>query len=284
MPEIKSFQLDKTIIAERIYRDCRHLTSTTGGVFDEYESRELEQFLTAFRNFIKIDYQFMRLDIFLGDQNLYIIEINVELQDGWGVALNLLRASGKTIRAKGECFPREIIAYSEDYVPEFELAQKELANLGQKMEVVSWRERLGVMAKSPFDDKIYLARFSKIWEGLLIKIPRTYWIENTTWEDLPEDVVFKFRQKYGEQAKRAGYSARHRSDLGKGKFIRQCYFNGSVIAQEYIKPGQTIDGQVTQAIVMCAGNIPVTGYLQTAPPGTFIINDRTAAKGPLELL
>jgi hypothetical protein len=208
----------------------------------------------------------------------------VELQDGWGVALNLLRASGNTPRPiKGTMLPMEIIAYSEDYIPEFELAQREFAILGHEMQIVGWRERQGVASKSKFDDKLYLAKFSRVWCGNLVRVPAIHDILSTCWDDLPDDVVFKFREKYGEASRKARYSVARRAQIGKGKYMRQCYNEGTAVAQEYTEPLRLEDGSATQAIILCSGATPVTGYLQVAPQGVFIINDKTASKGALVL-
>ncbi len=283
MPAIREFALDKAVLAQRIYRDCLHETTSVGAILTESILHELREFLEAYLGFLgSEEHQFLRLDVFLGQQTLNVIEVNAELQDGWGVALNLLRASGNALPAcNGGKFPTEIIAYSEDYVPEFELAKSELAFIGKEMQIAWWHDRPGIPLKSPFDDKMYLARFSREWRGDRIRIPATYWAENMAWEQLPDDIVFKFRHKYGEQARRARYSVACRADIGKGKFMRQCYTAGHVVVQERIEPLRLEDGSATQAIIMCSGHDPITGYLQVAPPDIFIINDRTARKGVL---
>lgn len=285
MLTIRTFPLDDSIVARRIYRDYPHQTTTVGCVIAESVQRELTSFLEEFLRFINCDENlYLRLDVFLNSGVLNVIEINIELQDGWGVALNLLRASGNKPKPfSGAVLPREIIAYSEDYIPEFELAQREFAALGHAMQVVGWRERQDVPAKSKYDDKLYLAQFSRLWRGGLVHIPSMYSVGNTVWEDLPHDVVFKFREKYGEASHTARYSVARRTQIGKGKYMRQCYNAGTAIAQEYIEPLRLDDGSATQAIILCAGVTPVTGYLQVAPQGVFVINDKTASKGALVL-
>lgn len=283
MPAIRTFALNSAEIAPCIYRDYPHETTPVGAILTESDRHELKEFLEAYLHFLgSNEHQFLRLDVFLGDDALNVIEINAELQDGWGVALNLLRASGNTLPACNDArFPTEIIAYSEDYMPEFKLAQNELARIGKHMHIAWWRDRPGVLSKSTFDDKMYLARFSREWRGNLVRIPKTYWAEHTAWEHIPDDVVFKFRHKYGEHARRAGYSVRRRADIGKGKFMRQCYAAGHAVAQERIEPFRLEDGSATQAIIMCSGHDPIAGYLQVAPPDAFVINDRATRKGPL---
>ncbi len=110
-----------------------------------------------------------------------------------------------------------------------------------------------------------------------------YSVENSRWEDVPTDVVFKFREKYGERSREARYSVARRAQVGKGKFMRKCYNEGSAIAQDYLDPLRFEDGSATQAIIMCSRAVPVVGYLQVAPQGIFVINDKTASKGVLVL-
>ncbi len=283
MPSIREFPLDTAALGTHMYREEPHRTTSTGVCIPEDMRTELQVFLSQFLRFIGCtETLFMRVDAFLTAQSLSIIEINVELQDGWGIALNLLRASGNHLHEnKQAAWPTEIIAYNDDYLPEFELARNEFARLGHTLSIASWEERPNVPLKSPFDDKLHLAQFSRTWKGTRVHVPKTDWVERTAWDALPEDVVFKFRHKYGEQALRAHYSVIQRSRIGKGKFLREMYNAGHVVVQERMEPCRLADGSVTQAIILCADDEPITGYLQVAPAGVFVINDRTAAKGPL---
>lgn len=283
MPRIHEYGLDTAMLATRMYREEPHRTTSFGVSIPEDVRAELQVFLGQFLCFVGCTEQlFMRIDAFLSLQGLNIIEINAELQDGWGVALNLLRASNGRMRLNDRAsWPTEIIAYSSDYVPEFELARQEFAHLGHACDIVMSADRPDVPMKSVFDDKLYLAQFSQVWNGVRIQTPKTSWADNTTWDSLPEDAVFKFRHKYGAQALRARYSVIQRSGIGKGRFVREMYDAGHVVVQERIEPFRLGDESVTQAILLCANDKPITGYLQVAPADTFVINDRTAAKGPL---
>ncbi len=279
------FPLDDEIVATCIYRDYPHQTTNVGCVVGEATQRELRLFLKGFLRYLRCeDHLFLRIDAFLAGEVLNVIEINVELQDGWGVALNLLRASGnKPKHWNGATLPVEIIARSEDYIPEFTLAAHEFATLGHTMQVVRSHEQHQVLAKSVYDDKLFLAEYSQSWCGTLVHVPKMYSIQNTTWEHIPKDVVFKFREKYGETSRAARYSVATREQIGRGKFMRQCYDAGSAIAQDRIEPLRLEDGSSTQAIILCSGATPVVGYLQVAPKDVFIINDKTAKKGVLVL-
>jgi len=282
MLTVCQFTLNTAELAQRVYRDYSHRTTPWGVIIPQNVRQELKRFLEEYLRFIGSDeHQFLRIDAFVGEQTLKIIEVNVELQDGWGVALNLLRASGNTLSIRDNKFPTEIIAYSNDYLSEFELAQSELARIGKKLDIIWWSARPNIPKKSPLDSKLYLANFCRIWQGNQVLIPKMYCCENTAWEQLPEDVVFKFCHKYSRQSLRAGYSVARRKTINKGRFMRQCYMAGQAVAQERIEPFRLDDGSVTQLVLMCSGSDPITGYLQVAPPNEFIINDRTACKGPL---
>lgn len=266
-----------------MYRDYPHRTTEQGLVVEHAVCQELRVFLRQFLDFLGVrNPLFMRIDAYVRDAALTVIEVNVELQDGWGVSLNLLRACGG-VCCQVKHLPSEIIVYNDDYLAEFELAKREASMLGRNLELVSWRDRPGIPAKSAFDDKLYLTRFSRLWQGHFIQIPSMHEIADTSWENLPEDVVFKFREKYGEHARKARYSVKRRRDMGKAKFIRRCYEERSAIAQAYIETLRLQDGSAVQAVIMCHGDVPVTGYLQVASPDVFVINDKSATKGPLLL-
>ncbi len=285
MSTVRTFLLDKTLLATRIYRDFPHQTTSVGLVVDQTMRYELSRFLEAFLVSVGCtEHLFLRVDAFVQENILHVIEINVELQDGWGVALNLLRASGHAPKFADDVrLPKEIIAYSEDYLPEFELAEYEFALLGREMRIAEWRDRPGILSKSVFDDKLYLAEFSRAWRGDRVRTPLAYTIDNTPWDALPENVVFKFREKYGERSRMARYSVARRNAIGKGRYMRMCYEEKTAVAQAYTEPLHLEDGSPTQAILMCSGRHVVTGYLQVAPPGTFVINDKLTRKGPLIL-
>jgi len=296
MPKIQTFRLDENIVADCIYKDFPHQTTPTGLVVERRVKDDLRQFLQRFLDYSGCPQDsFLRVDAFVRENSLEVIEVNVECQEGWGISLNLLRASSNIITFdKGVCLPCEIIAYSENYLPEFLLTQKEFVSLGHRMDIVGWQERPGVPARGEFDNKVYLAEFSRVWNSLHpgwsgeynrgAQVPTMYSVSDTAWDKVPQDVVFKFCNKYGTFSNRAKYSVAARSQIGKGKFVRRCYELREVIAQQRVCPLELERGLVTQAIIMCAGQEPVTGYLQVAPPGTFVINDKSASKGPLVFL
>lgn len=282
MPKKVTFTLDDSIVAERMYKDCAHRTTPHGLVIEKCVQEELRAFLAAFLEFVGCkECVFLRMDAFVSETHLDVIEINVELQDGWGVALNLLRAAGHSPSFNGAYLPTEIIDYDNGYHEEFDLAQREFGLFGHRMNVVHWRDRRGVIAKGEFDSKMFLARFAQVWKGERVRVPRMFFAEATAWEAIPEDVVFKFCHKYGKEARQAGFSVATRVQLGKGKHMRRCYNAGTAIAQERVTTLSLHDGSRAQAIILSSRDDLLAGYTQVAPSGEFIINDRTSVKGPL---
>ncbi len=291
MISVKELCLNLDVLAITVYKDFSHKTTSTGVLISEKIREELIFFLKQFQK--KTEYQFedlfFRIDAFIGKGFINIIEINVELQDGWGVSLNLLRAADIKLPLYPNLrMPKIFIDYHNGYRPEFELACRELQLLGLSAKIISATEyeddpKPIYPLKHDLDSKIHLARFSveEQWSNQYIKIPRMYYSKITPWDELPEDIVFKFCNKYGPEAIRARYSVIKRKDAGKAKFVKECYEKGSLIAQDRIEPLTLEDGSVTQVVIMCAGSQPVTGYLQVSPPQTIIINDKTAKAGPL---
>lgn len=293
MTRITQFHLDESILAKTIYKGYPHKTTATGLLLGEEVREELRAFL---RQFLQCsgypeDDLYFRIDAFIGEEGLYIIEINVELQDGWGVALNLLRASGNELFIPYGAIsrlPTVFQNYGNGYRTEFELACEELALLGfEKRPIV--QDMPSYLApgtpvyppKHELDSKIYLARFAPQWDGESVIVPRMFCVETTPWDAVPEDVIFKFCRKYGPEARKARYSVLDRSKAGKAKFIRRCYNAGTLVAQKRVSPLTLDDGSVTQAVILCVGPQPATGYLQVSPAGTMVINDKTAKAGPL---
>lgn len=281
--KVCNFDIDQSIVAPITYRDYPHLTTSIGVEIGQKIREELSLLLAGFLKFHKREGKgtFIRVDAFLSEDGLNIIEFNVELADGWGVALNLARACGKPVELPvGVELPRQYTAYKSDYLPEYRLAISEFGRLGQNSMSIKedfWTPEV----KDPLDSKLCLEQFARTWSGNTVRIPKLYSVETTLWESLPENVVFKFTEKYGPEALRARYSVAPRDKIGKGKHVRQSYNASKAVAQERITPHTLPDGSVTQAIIMCAGSTPITGYLQVASQGEFIINDRTGRKGPL---
>jgi len=283
MISFKDFEMDQSILAKTIYKNYPHKTTSIGLVIAMSVILELKSFLQGFLEFHNRPEvgRFIRVDTFFSEKGLQIIELNVELADGWGVALNLARASGNSVVVPANTsLPSRYIAYTSNYLPEYELAIDEFRQLGYNGIAIESRY-YETEVKDELDNKLCLERFARKWKGCSVKVPNMYSIETTPWEELPTEVVFKFAEKYGEEAIRAHYSVKPRDGIGKGEYMRKIYRRGRAVAQERILPSVLADGSVTQAIIMLSGSTPITGYLQVAPSTEFIINDRTAVKGPL---
>jgi hypothetical protein len=283
MPRVSEFVLDTSIIAKRIYRDAPHTITSTGLLIEPEVREEIREFLSRFLEFSGCnEHVFLRLDAFFDDTALTIIEVNVELHDGWGVALNLLRAAGRAPNfCPGAKLPQEIVAHNNEYLPEFELAREEFAQFGNELSVVSWRKRPKILAKHWLDDKLFLAQFSRVWRGRRVITPHSYWNENTSWDDRPPNGVFKCRDKHGAAATTIRHSVLDLSGVKKGKALRVFWESADAIIQERERPAQLEDWSPMQAILLCSRSEPLCGYLQVAPPSSFIINDKGTLKGPL---
>ncbi len=293
MPRIKKFELDQSVLAKQIYTGHPHMTTSVGLVIDQRTKSELNRVLQGFLHFAGCDrHVFLRIDVVVdASEALHVIEINVETQEGWGIALNLLRSSGNSL---DECsaLPAEIINYGDlpeknPYLPEFELARDEFSRVGRTLAVPSWRERPGIPLKSELDDKIHLARFSRVWkqrgESGRVVLPGGYCRDDCGWQDVPDCAILKFRMKHGPAARRAGFSVIERMDprLGKGKYVRRSFESGEMVAQDQVAPLMLNMAHRVQAIILCSGSNPVTGYTQIASSDSFVVNDKNSCKGPL---
>ena len=287
MPTIRSFTLDASKLAPVIYKSLPHETTSTGLVVEPEVQEELEEFLAEFLHFVgSHEKVYLRVDAFPNGANLDIIEINVECREGWGIALNLLASAGEALDSDAALFlPSELMGVNDDYLPEFELAKREAERYGHALTITPH----ACVPGETFNDKLYLAEFSRVWRGKRVRVPPMYARSWVNWGELPDHVVFKFRDKNGPESRAARFSVTDRASIGKGTFVRSQYERGNIIGQHRIGRFLLEDQSVAQAIFMCAANggilaKTVTGYLQVAPPETFIINDRTAKKGPLVLM
>lgn len=283
MLHVSPTPLDTTVVASSIYGDMPHIVEPLGLVIDQGARVELKEFMARFCAFVEIDdanKKYFRLDLYFDGVTLYVIEINVEVADGWGVSLNLLRAARRSLYCSELSFPKTIPTFPGDLrQTEFELACREFDTYGHKAEIVTEDQRLF----DPLDNKLFLARFSHTWTGERIKIPRMYYHDVCSWENVPADVYLKYADKFCPEAIRSRYSAKPRSELGKARQMQKLYGEGRSIAQERVEAYRLPDGRQVQAVVLCAGCVPVTGYIQIAPPERQVINDKGTAKGVLVL-
>jgi len=280
MPYLKETFLDRAIVAPSIYGDFPHLVTNLSLIIESDIKAELGRFMREYATFLDAEDKYFRIDLYFDGDRVYVIEVNVEVADGWGVALNLLRAAGRTLFERA-IFPSVFPTFPDDpRVTEFKLAVNEFAILG----VTSSIEALPVRTFDPLDNKLHLARFSDMWVGERVKVPRLYWNGNATWEDVPQDVYLKFTDKFCPEAVKSRYSAKPRSELGKAKQMKQLFAEGKAIAQERVSASLTECGKQVQAVVMCTGTEVVTGYIQVAPVDRNVINDKGTEKGVLMFL
>jgi len=280
MPYLQDTLLDRAIIAPSIYGDFPHFVTDLFVAIEREIKEELGRFLQEYATFLDARDKYFRVDLYFDGDRVYVIEVNVEVADGWGVALNLLRAAGCKPYDR-MVFPSVFPTFPDDpRVTEFRLAVTELALLGYKSVVEILPERTFDL----LDNKLHLARFSNVWVGERVKIPRLYWNGNATWDEVPQDVYLKFADKFCPEAVKSRYSAKPRSELGKAKQMRQLFTEGNAIAQERVSPSLTACGKQVQAVVMCTGSQVVTGYIQVAPAGRSVINDKGTEKGGLMFL
>jgi len=277
-------RLNDAVVATSIYDEMPHLVESVGLTLPADIVAELQRFMSEFATFTRIrdlSEKCFRLDLYFDGTTVFLIEINVEVADGWGVSLNLLRAADKTLRPKVVgLFPIIIPTFPGDLrATEFNLACSEFLRYGHLTEVVLNPSRV----HDELDNKKYLTRFAQVWKGGLVKVPKTYSVEVCPWENVPEDVYLKFTDKFCPEATKARYSAKPRRELGRAKQMRGLYLEGRAIAQERIEPYRLPDNRQVQAVVMFLGVIPVTGYIQIAEPERQVINDKGTKKGVLVL-
>lgn len=280
MPYLQKTLLDRAIVASSIYGNSPHLVTDLSLVIEAEIRAELERFMQEYAAFLNAQDKYFRVDLYFDRDQVYVIEVNVEMADGWGVALNLLRAAGCR-PCESATFPTTFPTYPGDpRETEFSLAVEEFALLGARASVKELPER----TFDPLDNKLHLARFSDVWEGQRVKIPRLYWNGNAAWEDVPQDVYLKFADKFCIEAIKSRYSAKPRSELGKAKQMKHLFTEGRAIAQERVSPSLTTCGKQVQAVAMCSGSQVVTGYIQVATAERNVINDKGTEKGVLIFL
>lgn len=282
MPYMKAVQLNRAVVAPSIYGTFPHEVIDVGLVLEHTVVVELERFLGEYTNFLEVveTKKFFRIDLYFDDNTVYVIEVNVEIADGWGVALNLQRAAGfpsPNLSAFPEIFPT---FPGDPRQSEFCLAIKEFAQFGHTANVCEQNTRI----IDPLDSKIHLACFAEQWVGEHVLVPAMYHCGNTVWDSVPEDVYLKFAEKFCPEAVKSRYSVKSRSELGRANQMRKLFAEGRAIAQARVEPFQTKAGEQVQAVIMCAGTTVVTGYIQVAPGGRKVINDKGTKKGPLRFL
>lgn len=309
----QDFELDGSIVAPIIYRDWPHSTTSKGVVISEEVSHELRRFLSAFNRSVGVQQDpYYRIDAYFDESTLWILEINALFVDGWGTALNLSRASGIEVDPAKLAFPRWFASRSSAYLAELSLFVSELAHLGlcgyrilewgdnfvdptyvyaSQLEVLTYYKSLNHLGETqrlsplvPYDglrldNKLNLGLFSREWPGEIVKVPRHYIARFDQWEEIPLEVVLKLCDKSSPESARAHESVMFNKPSGKAPFIKRCYRDEALIAQDYVAPTR-IDNKNCQLIIFVIGDDPITGYVQYSR--SKIINDNST-HGPLRI-
>ncbi len=291
------FDMDQSIVAPVIYRNEKHKTTNKGIILPNYFTQEIRRFIASFNVSVGVEKPpYYRIDAYFNERSLSILEINAAFVDGWGTALNLARASNISVNAKSLIFPQRFASTSLDYLPELLLLIEELDVLGYKSHLLCDFDRSfndsvyvygrielkGVQNVFPYDghrldNKLNLAMFSKVWDSDLVKIPKHYVSRFNFWEEVPKEVVLKFCDKGSVECEQARQSVMFNKPSGKAPFIKRCYKEELLIAQDIIQPTKQ-ERYNCQLIIFVIGNEPVTGYVQYSDKE--IINDNSI-HGPL---
>lgn len=304
MITLQTFDMDRSIVASSIYAGAAHRTTERGVSLSSPIVEELRRLLRAYNKFLRVREPYYRIDAYFDEGTLSVLEINAAFVDGWGTALNLSRASNIPIESSKLRFPFNFATVEQAYLPELELFVRELErHRGERADICNLRdwawaddeiyvygrvphdETLNVLPREGLrlDDKRNLARFEQERMAGLnekrVRIPRHYMSSCTPWEAVPSDVVLKFWDKDGPEARQARQSVIIGKPQGKAKFLSGCYEQGSLIAQTFVRPS-AYDGDNMQLVILVVGDEPVTGYVQYSTKK--IINDNSV-HGPLAL-
>lgn len=298
--KFQDFNLNLDLVAPVIYKNFPHQVTRTGVQIDQDIVSELGRFLREYNSFLGIctTAPYYRIDAYFDEQSLWILEVNAAFVDGWGVALNLARASAIAVDVDKLVFPKQFHTLEGQYVPELKLFVSELSALGYRDNKIvkqipeNSTESVYIYGRQssqnywavPFDgtyrdNKQHLGEFSRTWESEFVNIPRHYLCGSDSWESIPEDAVLKFCDKGSEECKRARQSVFIGKPSGGNPFFRNCYQEGKLLAQQFVEPMRN-EGKNTQLIIMVRGADPLVGYVQYS--SSQIINDNSV-HGPLLL-
>lgn len=283
-------------IPASIYAGQPHTVADEALLVPKSIRTELECFMDNFRRHSGSSDSHYRLDCVVGEHGLWVIEINPECREGWGIAANLARAAGRPLATEAfDAFPQQFFCESHAYDAEFRLARTEAETAGSRRYsgVESLYSTEGY-TPSVYDNKRYLRDFwFTEWRAReqRVRVPEFLVMHETGCASAPaqpsipyDHVVWKFCEKHGPDAQRAKCSVAPAQVVGKGKHVRDAFARGEAVAQRIIPIPTSRTGMRYQAIVLCAGTTPVTGYIQLAPHNKFVVNDKDTYKGPLVFL
>jgi hypothetical protein len=302
--QVVEFPFDKTQFPSSLYGSKPYRVGNIGLTMPRNIKHEAEQLVQEFLSVcqFKKEEVYLRLDFFV-DPNLeevHLLEINSRLVDGWGAAFSLAKAGGQNIEevaadARRADFPHywHLPFSNRVYRNDFDFALRELNQLGvdaselptlngktdEWIYYYGWdRPETNDALIAPqfgyeIENKIHLARFSRVWRGERVKVPLGYSLGTAAWEEIPRDqVVFKFCEKHSEDSDRARTSILYPDEVGKGRFARQCYGRGTIVAQDLV-PTLESDGRICQLILLASSAAVIGGYVLWASHGTRIITD-----------
>lgn len=298
--QFRMFEFDPEVeIAPVIYKDTVHKVTPCGAAVSAQVQEELLAFVRQYADFVSAGPNpYFRLDVYVADGKLWVLEANSAFVDGWGVALNLSRAVNAAVATDLLHFPICLGLVEAAYRPELELLITELEISGsidhrlcEQWQTGNCHGPVYVYGRVEgdyiwpqgglrLDDKMNLARFSREWQGNLVMTPVTHTHEVTDWSDVPSDVFLKFVDKSSAESQRARFSVAPGKPTGKSPFIRRCYNAGSLIAQQRIYGDKVlVESQERQVqLVILSNTEMLTGYVQFGLGS--IINDNSI-HGPL---
>ncbi|HEY4518472.1 MAG TPA: hypothetical protein VJG48_02490 [Candidatus Paceibacterota bacterium] len=300
-PDFCSFsRQDSSKLATCVYGTSSFRPTSSGVAISSFLRDELRRFLAAFNLSTKVERTpYYRIDAYFNEKGLWILEINASFVDGWGTALNLARASGIKVNPGALVFPKYFATKDPRYLPELRLFVDELARLGVGgHEIREWDPkcveptyvygRVG-SKELPFllpydgirlDNKLNLALLRE-WGGDRVHVPVHYIAREVPWEATPSNAVLKFCDKGSAECARAKQSVILGKPSGAAPFLKRCYREEKLIAQDFVSPAKTSSGVSSQIVILAVGSEPVAGYVQWSRDR--IINDN-CTHGPLVFL
>lgn len=274
------------------------------------ETKELEKLVNMFVCFSKIRSfkgVYLRLDCYISNQMIYVLEINSTSTDGWGQGWHLSRISGLEDNHQEVFFPQFWTTYDPRFQPAINLVISESHFLGYKFQSLEWNSASNInelvyaylqncshiypdnFVPSYYflEDKLQFARFAQKWNGINVKIPQHFWFESDKFASLKRlmgKVVLKQRTK-DDSSNLKSVIFTSKNDYPGDIIDTLEYLNGNILMQEIVET-KTYDRHPIQLICLFAPSTNFDylklagGYIQIADPKSRIIND-ISAHGPL---
>ncbi|MFH1621017.1 MAG: hypothetical protein ABIB04_02945 [Patescibacteria group bacterium] len=304
--------INHDLLPKSLYGDKPYRVDGKGLIIPHSFKHEIEKLLNKFLATRLFDKQgvFLRLDLFIDPEldRIHLLEINSRLVDGWGASFNIIRAAGEKVEELSVVASRALFPpfwylplSNRVYRNDFDFVLRELNLLGvsvleaktlgdippsEWVYYYGWdrpknnRPRLAPSSGYEIENKVHLADFSQTWHGDQVRIPRGYSRGNTVWDDIPrEQVIFKFCEKQCPDSRRAGSNVLYPKEVGRGRFTKQCYNRGTIVAQDIVSSLEFED-RICQLVLLTSGETVITGYVLWAPRMARVITD-AYEHGPL---